>query len=250
MELEILKEIGLTNSEIKVYYALIDLGETSVGPLIKKSEVASSKIYELLDKLMEKGLITTFNENKNKKFKPISPERLYDYLEDKKKKLVEKQVKLKEVMPELKKKYEAKQKELEVEVFKGYKGVYNAFVEMISELKKGEEYLVVGGGDKPTTNERTRLFFENIHQKRSKKGIILKILFSEARRKSYKEMSLFPHTIARYLPKGTPSTINIYKNTTILLTMSPVPAAIRIRDKSITDSYRKYFNDMWNSAKK
>jgi sugar-specific transcriptional regulator TrmB len=229
---------------------LIELGETTVGPLIKKSEVASSKIYELLDKLMEKGLVTTFNENKNKKFKPISPERLYDYIEDKKKSLVEKQQKLKQIMPELKKKYESKQKEFEVEVFKGYKGVYNAFIEMISEMSKGEEYLVVGGGDKPSTNERTKLFFENIHQKRSKKGIILKILFSEARRKSYKEMSLFPHTIARYLSTGTPSTINIYNDTTVLLTMSPVPAAIRIRDKNITTSYRRYFNDMWKNSKK
>lgn len=250
MELEILKEIGLTNSEIKVYYALIDLGETTVGPLITKSGVASSKIYELLNKLMEKGLVTTFNENKNKKFKPISPEMLNDYLEKKKEIIENKQKRLREIMPTLKKRYEQKKEELEVEVFKGYKGVYNAFMEMISEMSKGEEYLVLGGGDKPTTNERTKLFFENIHQKRSKKGIILKILFSEARRKSYKDMSLFPHTIAKYLPTGTPSTINIYKDTTILLTMSPIPAAIRIRDKNITASYRKYFNEMWNSAKK
>lgn len=101
-----------------------------------------------------------------------------------------------------------------------------------------------------TTNTRTKIFFENIHRKRSEKGIILKIIFSEARRKSYKNMSIFPNTIPKYLGFGSPSTINIYRDTTILLTMSPIPATIRITDKNITASYKKYFERMWKMAKK
>ena len=58
MELELLKEIGLTDSEIKVYIALLELGSSSKGPIVDKSHVASSKIYELLEKLMQKGLVT------------------------------------------------------------------------------------------------------------------------------------------------------------------------------------------------
>ncbi|MBU0666929.1 MAG: helix-turn-helix domain-containing protein [Nanoarchaeota archaeon] len=249
MNIELLEEIGLTKSEIKVYQALLELGNSSIGPIVSKSKVASSKIYELLDKLIEKGLVTNYKEANTKYFKAVNPNRLMDYLQTKKEELGKKEEELKKLMPQLQQMFSEHLEETEVEVFKGYKGVRTAFQEMINTLSKGEEFLVIGGGDKPSTNNKTKIFFENIHRRRSEKGIIQRIIFSEARRKSLKEMSLFPHTKPRYLPYGTPTTINIYQNTTILLTMSPTPAAIRIKDKNITESYRIYFEKMWETAK-
>ena len=51
---ELLEEIGLTKSEIKVYLALLELGSSTTGPIVDKSKASSSKIYEILDKLMQK----------------------------------------------------------------------------------------------------------------------------------------------------------------------------------------------------
>jgi len=250
MDIELLEKIGLTKSESKVYISLLELGHSSVGPIIARAKIASSKVYELLNKLAEKGLITTFTDGKIKHFKAVNPDRLIEYLQIKKQELKTKETQIKNILPQLKLLYNEKQENFEVEVFKGYKGVYNAFIEMIKTLKKGDEFLVIGGGNSPTSNKRTKLFFENIHRKRSEKGIILRIIFSEKRRKSMKNMTFFPHTNAKYLSFGTPSTINIYKDTTILLTMSPIPAAIRIKDKNITESYKLYFEQMWKTAKK
>ncbi len=47
-----LEKIGLTNSEIKVYLSLLELGTVSKGAIVKKSGIASSKIYEITDKLI------------------------------------------------------------------------------------------------------------------------------------------------------------------------------------------------------
>lgn len=250
MDTSILEEIGLTNSESEVYLALLELGESTTGPIVDKSGVASSKIYELLEKLIQKGLATSHLEGKIKHFKAVSPERLKDYLEDKKEELDQKEKELDELMPQLKSVFEEHREETEVEVFKNYKGVETAFKDMIRTLEKGDEFLVIGGGDTPTTNKRTKWFFERIHRQRSEKGIKLRIIFSEARRKSLKDLTLFPHTNYKYLPYGTPSTINIYKDTTILLTMSPEPAAIRIKNQQITDSYKIYFEKMWKMARR
>ena len=71
MDYSLLEKIGLTNSEIKVYLALIDTGASTVGPITSKSKVASSKTYELLDKLIEKGLVTTYKEDNIKYFKAV-----------------------------------------------------------------------------------------------------------------------------------------------------------------------------------
>jgi len=250
MDYSALEDIGLTASETRVYIALIELGSSTVGPITKKAKVASSKTGELLQKLLDKGLTTTYSEKKTTYYKAVSPHRILDYIKDKKKELENKEKQVKNILPTLDSIYKENITDTSVELFRGYKGAETVFKDMIRSLSKGDEFMVIGGGDVPSTNKRTKWFFERIHRQRSKKGIILKIIFSEARRKSLKEMALFPFTKAKYLSFGTPSTVNIYKDVTILLSMSPTPAAIRIKNKQITQSYKIYFEQMWKLAKK
>ena len=56
--MEILQELGLTQREIRVYLALLELGSTTTGSIIKRSEVPNSKIYEILESLQNKGLVS------------------------------------------------------------------------------------------------------------------------------------------------------------------------------------------------
>ena len=58
MDIKILEEIGLTKSEVKTYLALLEIGSSSTGDIVEKAQVASSKIYEILDKLSQKGLVS------------------------------------------------------------------------------------------------------------------------------------------------------------------------------------------------
>jgi len=51
-----LKAIGLTEGEIRVYLALLDSGLTTTGIVIKQSNITGSKVYNILDRLIEKGL--------------------------------------------------------------------------------------------------------------------------------------------------------------------------------------------------
>ncbi|MBI4145849.1 hypothetical protein HY489_00770, partial [Candidatus Woesearchaeota archaeon] len=55
---EILAKIGLTVQESRVYLALLTLQEAKTGVLCKETKIASSNIYKILDKLLEKGLIS------------------------------------------------------------------------------------------------------------------------------------------------------------------------------------------------
>ena len=55
---EELKKIGLTNGEARVYSSLLNLESSTVGPITKKSGVAYSKIYEVLQRLIEKGMVS------------------------------------------------------------------------------------------------------------------------------------------------------------------------------------------------
>jgi sugar-specific transcriptional regulator TrmB len=63
-----LTKLGLTEGEAKVYLALLKLGSSTVGPIVKKSKVAYSNIYEVLERLISKGLVSFIKKEKTKYF--------------------------------------------------------------------------------------------------------------------------------------------------------------------------------------
>ena len=78
---EQLQQLGLTEGESKVYEALLSLGSSTVGPIVKKSGVAYSNIYEILNRLLEKGFVSFVTKEKTKYFQAAEPTRIKDYLE-------------------------------------------------------------------------------------------------------------------------------------------------------------------------
>ncbi len=89
METGVLERIGLTKGEIKVYFALLELGPTTTGPLVDASEVSSSKIYLVLDRLLKKGLVSYSMQARKKYFEPADPRRIIDYLEERQKEITD-----------------------------------------------------------------------------------------------------------------------------------------------------------------
>ena len=64
MDKQILREIGLTEGEIKVYLALLKIGQAKKTELAKESGVSSSKIYEICGRLQKKGIVGTIIKDK------------------------------------------------------------------------------------------------------------------------------------------------------------------------------------------
>ncbi|OGJ20879.1 hypothetical protein A3K73_09245 [Candidatus Pacearchaeota archaeon RBG_13_36_9] len=129
-EFEDYGEIGLTKNEARVYKTLVRFGKLGAGETSRESGVSYSKIYNVLDSLISKGIVKVIPE-KSKKFVPSSPEALIELIDKKQKKLE----KAKEKVKELKKFYEIKEKNPVVMEI-GRKGFYK----IVKELKEGKEY--------------------------------------------------------------------------------------------------------------
>ncbi len=63
MHLDELKNAGLSENEAKVYLAALELGETSVYRLAKKSLVKRTTTYLAVETLKEKGLMNSYTSN-------------------------------------------------------------------------------------------------------------------------------------------------------------------------------------------
>ena len=57
---------ALTEGEAKVYEALLFLGSSTVGPIVTRSKVSYSNIYEVCDRLTAKGLVSHIVKEKTK----------------------------------------------------------------------------------------------------------------------------------------------------------------------------------------
>src|SRR4030042_4860359 len=96
-----LKRIGVTDGEIKIYLALLELGSSTTWNITKKSGISGSKVYEVLDRLSKKGLASYTIKNNVRYFEAASPERILDFLEGKSKELESEKKQIKKIIPEL-----------------------------------------------------------------------------------------------------------------------------------------------------
>ena len=72
METAILQDLGLTNAEIKIYIALLELGVATAGPIIDRTRLQNSVVHMTLHKLGDKGFVTFVKKGKIKHFSWIT----------------------------------------------------------------------------------------------------------------------------------------------------------------------------------
>ncbi len=248
MQLDILRNIGLTDSEIKVYMALLEIGSSSKGPIVDKSGVASSKVYELLEKLVQKGLVSSVVKSNVKYFEAASPKRLLDYVKEREDKLKEQQKELEKLIPDLELKREMKNLGSETQVFKGLKGAKTSFDDILNNLKKGDEYYVLGISKFEPEFER---FVVNFHRLRAEKGIKCKIIVNELTKDIGKQLDKIKLTQVKYAKKElfTPVVFIVYGNKT-LISISLDNVFIQVDSKNLADGLKTYFEYLWKLAKK
>ena len=241
---KILEDIGLTKGEIAVYKALLDLGETTTGPIIDTAKISSGKIYHILERLIDKGLAGFIIKGKTKHFLPTSPNVLKDLLENQKEEIDKKKTELDKIIPQLmlmrsKTSYEAV-------FFKGYKGIKNAIHEVLAEQKDGDKILALGIDTR--REEKYNIMWKHWHDERIRKGVRCDMLFSVKdeiyvpmlRKKRFTEVRLFEG--------DTPATINISKDRVLIFTYHDEPGILSIKHKDIVRSFDSFFRLLWKCA--
>ncbi|MBW2996848.1 hypothetical protein KY349_00745, partial [Candidatus Woesearchaeota archaeon] len=241
---ELLEEIGLTKSEIKVYLALLELGSSTTGPIVDKSKASSSKIYEILDKLMQKGLASYIVKAGTKYFEAADPKRILDYMKEKEEKLKKQEKEIESLLPELELKKKLSEYKSEAKIFKGVKGGETAFKQLLNSMTKDDEWIafVVSFTNKQYFNTITRL-----HDQRAKKGLKARIIFNEKLKKEAERERGLPHTQIKYVSDEfqTPAIVNVVGNITLLNIMTEDITVFMIESKEVADSFRAQFEKLW-----
>ncbi|PIN89813.1 hypothetical protein COU57_05250 [Candidatus Pacearchaeota archaeon CG10_big_fil_rev_8_21_14_0_10_32_14] len=245
MNEKILEEIGLTKGETRVYLTLLKIGETTTGKIIENAQISSGKIYEILDKLIKKGLVSYIVKEKTKYFSAASPERILDYLHEKEMDIHQKEEMFLKELPGLLNLNQ--KKEHETKLFKGIKGIQTAIFESLEKMNKGQEVLAMG--IRSTKNEKFNFLWERWHKERIHKKLICKAIFSDKNTDYYKNFKKMKMTRIKVTEGVTPSAIDIMGNRVLIFTYENEPSCLVIENEEIAKSFTTFFNTMWKTGK-
>lgn len=249
MDTSLLSQLGLNDSEIKVYLALLELETSSVGPIIDRAKVSDSKIYFILEGLREKGLVSFVIKNNVKHFQASDPRNIIRLLEEKENKIKEQKQKIKkELIPKIKRRRKLTEEKQEATVYEGLEGMKAAFNYILSFMKKGEEYYVFVLG-KEYARKNAIYFFQNYHKKRITKGVKVKFLSEpdgEKIIKKYHNYKLMQYRVAKQkIPIGT----LVFKGHIVIISWQDKPTAFIIKSKQTYEYYKAFFEETWKQAK-
>jgi sugar-specific transcriptional regulator TrmB len=250
METKILTQIGLTESEIKVYFTLLELESSTVGPIIEKAKVPDSKIYAILEKLKEKGLVSFVIKNNVKHFQASDPKNLIHIINEKQEELLKQKKELEEkILPQIEQRRKLTEEKQEAIVYEDFEGLKSAFNFILEMMDKDEEYRVFMFGE-ALKEERVIRFLQNYHKKRIEKGVTVRLI-SEIR---YKDIINKSHRYEgmdiRFTNQKLPIGIFIFKGYVMTVVWEEKPAAFIIRSKRNYEYFKDFFEDIWKNAKR
>jgi sugar-specific transcriptional regulator TrmB len=243
MDIELFKEIGFTEREIKVYFALVELGQSTAGPISAKAKLSHTKVYETLERLTNKGLATYTIISKTKHFQAQDPKEILNILDDRRQKVLQE---IKEL--EIKAKF-AKEKQQTV-IHEGHKALRALFNRITENLQK-EDYYYAFALKEDYSDSNAPIFFTNIHRRLADKKVIDKAIAHKAIRKNilatYKDNK---NIQLKFINRSTPLGIVIVKDKIIQLTWGDMPTAVETTSKQINEQYKKFFEELWIESKK
>ncbi len=242
MDISILEDFGLTKAEIKTYITLLELGSSTAGKILKKSQLQNSVLHRALNSLIEKSLINYILEGRRKIYQATDPENFYNFIDEKRRKFDQ-------ILPELKKKQLFSKKKENATIYRGIRGINEVYNIMINT--KAKEYNTFGGGY-PCANLMGEHWWTNLHLKRIANKLKSRQVFDETVRKVGDDYNQLPFSKVKFLSKEffqAQETV-IVGNKVAIAVFTENPYAFLIEDKAVADGYRKHFEVLWRLAKK
>ena len=174
MDTSVLEDIGLSPTEVKVFIAILGLGESKAGKIIEKTALQSYSVYNAINTLIKRGFVSYLQKSKVKYYRTVEPESILEYIELKKERYLK-------LLPELK----ARKKqggEEGVEFFKSFKGIRTLMIELLKDAKKGDIYRTFSVENPEEYNKAREKVFVYIKKLWYQKKVIPKGIFHEKNR--------------------------------------------------------------------
>jgi len=240
---ELLRNIGLSPNEARVYESLLQAGESSVQEISIKSKVHRRNVYDSLTKLMEKGLASEVFVKGEKHFKAINPRRLLELIK-------EKEERINKALPEMQAKYEAVEEKEEAYFYRGTEGFKN----YLQDILKAKETVYFIGAKAFWLDPRLKHYLPHFDRERKRLGIKFMHLFDHEVKEQKPEILKLVGKPYKFLPEqySSQTAVDIFGDYVVTFVgvkpgeLYEEPVQFVMKSRRLADGYRKFFQFMWD----
>jgi sugar-specific transcriptional regulator TrmB len=230
---EKLQLAGLTGNESRVYFELVRKGEMTANQSAKNLGMDRTLVYTVLNHLIEKGQVSYIVRKNKKFFSCAKPENLLNPLKSK-------EAIINDLIIELTKIEKKEQQKTEINVYEGKEAIRHIY----ALFKNYKEMLSFGA-----TGRAYDYLYESpaLTKELVKVGMRGRIITS----KEHKDhpMTKIKNVQVKFLDFESEATTTIFGDYIMIHLAKEKPVVILIKDKDISDTYRKHFEVLWKSAK-
>ncbi len=243
LDLTPLKELNLSEGQIAVYAAVLELGISSLNKIQEKTGIERRNIYDILNKLIEKGFITYTVEAGKRTYQCTHPNSLLDEITRKEQSLKS----LKEKVPQIKDLFTQAKPEVRAEVYRGSDA-------MKALLNEALEYRAVYwiGGNSGVEKTPLKNWFKHWMAKRVERKCIMYDLVDHgtsleglAPSDLKKHKQHYYHYCALPRNLSSPMVILIFGNNVAQILWSKQSFAFVLESEEIKESFMRYFEYFW-----
>jgi sugar-specific transcriptional regulator TrmB len=237
--LEILKNIGLDETEAQVYLTSLSLGPNTVLNIARGSNVKRTTIYGVIESLQNKGLMRIELRGLKQVYVAENPEKLQVMLE-----LREREFRAS--LPEFMALHTLQGTEGVIKFYTGMKAMQQIYLNTLKEIRPHEDYLVIANQEK--WYELDPQFSQRYIEERAKLNIKTRLLFQDSKiAQEHKSFERNFNQTVKILPEGTSLHVDtlLLPKKLVILELLPPYKTIVIENQSIIELHREMFELVW-----
>lgn len=239
-----LTKIGLTNGEARVYLSMIQIGPSKVGKIVETSRVSYSKIYDVLERLILKGLASFYIQNNIKYYQSLDPKGLYEYIIKKENEIKEQKDQIAKLVVDLSK-HANSNKRSTSEIFIGERSLRSAYTILLDGCKNGDilRYFYPYSD----AHQNASPFYSRFYLFQKSKGLIERGIITQEFKNSSHFKEIPKDVTLRYVNFPLPGTIDIISNKLLIIDWKII-TGILITSNEIANIFIEYFDNIWKIA--
>ncbi|MFC1753851.1 TrmB family transcriptional regulator [Thermoproteota archaeon] len=242
MNVEFLREMGLTEVEARVYLCLLQEGSLKAGLISKLLGIHRRSVYDAIDRLRKKGMVSYIKTNNVNHYEAAEPQRILGILKEKEKNL-------QSILPELEGLRKLSKEKKETLFFRGKASMKTIFNDQLDSIEEGGEVCVLAAD--VDVNEILKYYFPKFDARRRKKRIKIRMIMdsSAENKKILKQIPLCNIRFADFKSDAKVSTY-VYGSHVSMIRWDEEPIAILIKEKEIANRFNDYFELLWKGGTK
>lgn len=240
-----LETIGLAKNEAIIYELLLRHNRAHVSFMSKEGNINRRNVYDSLNRLIEKGLVFKVKGSRENYYVAVDPKKVLEKVEKKRRQVLED-------LPVMESMYHSVPHENEVYIYEGVEGLRNIFRDILETKKTYYAFNPIGLWEVEGMEEEVKEFLSQAAKRKKK----FKFIFNHSVKKCLPENIKLIDIKYRFLPKSYRASaitsihgdhVGIYTEAVARRDQSDISqdSFTMIKNKNIADSYRTWFDFIW-----